>query len=305
MAGWARLPAAHQSFEEEPHRGPVIDRATFLPVGQYEDGSLTFAWPGFLKDAYEGAVRSYEQGRQLPRADEGGYYAGTPRAEPLDAFNAASIAPVAGVGMRAAGWRNKVRSTGEFFANPSESSLPSLMTNALEQAASDAPKGIRAYHWSPHDGYGISRDTPDEEAIRIIHQFLTDNEATLPRYVGIRVDDAAVPTGHRFEPSRVWDDGIPTEEYLPGTSGVLMADLDKGLSARDVARAWSGAGGYDGKRVRVIGSDYGERGHDAGEFVFKNGQAIFGNPETASLPYLMTNGVEEDGYPLPSFVPFK
>lgn len=81
----------------------VIDRATFLPIGQYEDGSLTLAWPGFLKDAYEGAVRSYEQGRQLPRADEDGYYAGTPRAEPLDAFNAASLAPMASIGMRAAG----------------------------------------------------------------------------------------------------------------------------------------------------------------------------------------------------------
>lgn len=81
----------------------VVDRATLLPIGQYDDGSLTFAWPGFLKDAYEGAVRSFEQGRQLPRVDDQGFYAGTPRAEPLDAFNAASIAPVAGVGMRAAG----------------------------------------------------------------------------------------------------------------------------------------------------------------------------------------------------------
>jgi hypothetical protein len=74
-----------------------------LPIGQYEDGGLTLAWPGMLKDMYEGAVRSYEQGRQLPRVDDAGNYAGTPRAEPLDAVNAASIAPMAGVGMRAAG----------------------------------------------------------------------------------------------------------------------------------------------------------------------------------------------------------
>ncbi len=209
----------------ERKRWDIVDRATFLPIGQYEDGSLTFAWPGFLKDAYEGAVRSFEQGRQLPRADDSGHYAGTPRAEPLDAFNAASLAPMASVGMRAAGmaagptrdafmaenlmrqfpdekaisggnplgnnwfgvggesywdsskglsklhelprasrtngmswdpaappqndlagpmtgydltalnqaWRNKVRSTGEFFANPSESSLPYLMTNGMEE----------------------------------------------------------------------------------------------------------------------------------------------------------------------------
>lgn len=29
----------------------LIDRFSMLPIGQYEDGSLTFAWPGFLKDA--------------------------------------------------------------------------------------------------------------------------------------------------------------------------------------------------------------------------------------------------------------
>lgn len=103
MAGWARLPAAHQPFEEEAHSGPVVDRASMLPIGQYEDGSLTLAWPGFLKDMYEGAVRSYEQGRHLPRVDDQGFYAGTPRAEPLDAFNAASIAPMAGVAGRVTG----------------------------------------------------------------------------------------------------------------------------------------------------------------------------------------------------------
>lgn len=111
----------------------VIDRATFLPIGQYEDGSLTLAWPGFLKDAYEGAVRSYEQGRQLPRADEEGYYAGTPRAEPLDAFNAASVGPVSGVVGRAAG---------------------AIPRGALGSGGSDmlsGAKGIRAYHGSPHD----------------------------------------------------------------------------------------------------------------------------------------------------------
>lgn len=81
----------------------LIDRMTMLPIGQYEDGSLTLAWPQMLVDMYEGGVRSFEQGRQLPRVDSEGYYAGTPRAEPLDAFNAASAAPMAGVAGRVSG----------------------------------------------------------------------------------------------------------------------------------------------------------------------------------------------------------
>lgn len=78
----------------------VVDRATFLPIGQYEDGSLTLAWPGFLKDAWEGAQRSFldAAGAPVPDAPLGTRWSGD-----LDAFNAASLAPIAGVGMRAAG----------------------------------------------------------------------------------------------------------------------------------------------------------------------------------------------------------
>jgi hypothetical protein len=92
-----------------------------------------------LKDMYEGAVRSYEQGRQLPRVDEQGNYAGTPRAEPLDAFNAASIAPMAGVAGRVTGAipRGALGSGGSDMltkaaANDSRSSLPAIVTQALE-----------------------------------------------------------------------------------------------------------------------------------------------------------------------------
>lgn len=64
----------------QPKEPQLIDRATFLPIGQYADGSLTFAWPGFLKDAWEGGKRSYHQGFQLPAVNEAGNYAGTPKA---------------------------------------------------------------------------------------------------------------------------------------------------------------------------------------------------------------------------------
>jgi hypothetical protein len=78
----------------------VIDRATFLPIGQYDDGSLTFAWPGFLKDAWEGALRSYLDAGNVPVPDAAPV---TKWSSNLDALNAASIAPMSGVALRAAG----------------------------------------------------------------------------------------------------------------------------------------------------------------------------------------------------------
>lgn len=79
---------------------PVVDRATLLPIGQYEDGSLTFAWPGFLKDAWEGAQRTYLDAGNVPVPDAA---PGTRWSSNVDALNAASIAPMAGVAGRAAG----------------------------------------------------------------------------------------------------------------------------------------------------------------------------------------------------------
>lgn len=81
----------------------LIDRMTMLPIGQYEDGSLTLAWPSMLKDMYEGAVRSYAAQEGPPIYDDGGQYVSGANMQPLDAFNAASIAPMAGVAGRMTG----------------------------------------------------------------------------------------------------------------------------------------------------------------------------------------------------------
>lgn len=118
----------------------IVDRATMLPIGQYEDGSLTFAWPGFLKDAYEGAVRSFEQGRQLPRVDSEGYYAGTPRAEPLDAFNAASAAPVGTIGARATGLTRDVGDLGMFAGRGAKTADHAKLAEAERLASQGAPR---------------------------------------------------------------------------------------------------------------------------------------------------------------------
>lgn len=118
----------------------LVDRATLLPIGQYDDGSLTFAWPQFLKDAWEGGQRTFHQGRQLPRVDDTGNYVGTPRAENVDGLNVASMAPTAGVAGRMAG---------------------AVPRGALGSGGSDMvtkPKGITAYHGSPHDFDKFSLD---------------------------------------------------------------------------------------------------------------------------------------------------
>lgn len=73
---------------------PVVDRATLLPIGQYEDGGLTFAWPGFLKDAWEGAQRTYLDAGNVPVPDAA---PGTRWSSNVDALNAASIAPATGL----------------------------------------------------------------------------------------------------------------------------------------------------------------------------------------------------------------
>lgn len=40
-------------------KGPLVDRASMFPLGQYADGSLTLAWPGIVKDTYDSLVNSY------------------------------------------------------------------------------------------------------------------------------------------------------------------------------------------------------------------------------------------------------
>ena len=63
---------------------------------------------------------------------------------PIDAYDRAALDRQ---------WRQKVARTGELFADQSRSSLPGLLTNAV-----DEPKGFTAYHGSPHDFDRFSMD---------------------------------------------------------------------------------------------------------------------------------------------------
>jgi hypothetical protein len=98
---------------------PVVDRASMLPIGQYADGSLTFAVPGMIKDTYDSILNSY-----------GDVAAGrTPRTQ--DVLNVASAPMMGNFAAKAAGL---------------------MPEGALGVGASKPPTGgIRAYHGSPHD----------------------------------------------------------------------------------------------------------------------------------------------------------
>jgi hypothetical protein len=114
----------------------IIDRASLLPIGQYEDGSLTLAWPGFMKDAWDGGVKSLVGQEGAPVFDDGGQYVSGANYTPADTINFASAGPISGIAGRAAG---------------------AIPRGALGSGGSDmlsgAPKGIRAYHGS---GRGLS-----------------------------------------------------------------------------------------------------------------------------------------------------
>lgn len=127
---------------------PVVDRATMLPIGQYEDGSLTLAWPGMIKDAADAAIRSYNTQVARSKGDmtmDQAAFANAPKRtgpgwfdfELGDGLTAASIAPMAGVAGRAAGAipRGALASGGSDVA-----------ARLIEQ-----PTGFRAYHGSPHN----------------------------------------------------------------------------------------------------------------------------------------------------------
>lgn len=275
----------------------IVDRATMLPIGQYEDGSLTFAWPGFLKDAYEGAVRSYEQGRQLPRADDSGHYAGTPRAEPLDAFNAASIAPMAGVGMRAAGMADDV-----VRASPQRQQSFQIPPEADIAAQSSA--------WPP--GWGrIADDLEQPDRFADFRDKIGSLTPDLEPYWAnsINPEQYAVDTPFLFvERPRVVQQRAPYEADIdlrnlktqqPGVWGHKVKSMvETGVQPRTPTGTR-----FDGGPLPLV------RMTENGDYVLVDGNhrmsaevvkgndiaraLVYANPSESFLPSLMTNGMEE------------
>ena len=103
----------------------------------------------------------------------------------------------------------------------------------------------------------------------------------------------ALDEGKWAPPSRNWDDGNPTDDYLPGTS-TLGFDPTSTESIQD---ALGKAGVYTGNkpfdRMHIIGADRRSRGDDPGEHVLYKGSVVkrmFSNPAPLSALAAMIAG---------------
>jgi hypothetical protein len=269
----------------------VVDRFSMLPIGQHEDGSLTLAWPGFLKDAWEGAQRSLVAQEGKPIFDDGGQYVSGANMMPLDAFNAASIGPMSGIAGRAAGAIPK----GALGSGGSEA-----ITKLSEQ-----PTATRAYHWSP-DAADIG---PDSKFNPFSH--FGSREAAEDRYkvmYGEREAGATMPVDLDISnPLRIVDVGDHTPVRIAsavdyamdpksldswGSSPLVrqVANSNPFEAARLVDDAIK-ARGYDGLVYRNHSED---KGSDS--FIATRpgsvrsaytGETLYANPSEASLPSLL------------------
>lgn len=97
-----------------------------------------------------------------------------------------------------------------------------------------------------------------------------DIEAAAAEYdydhFGLRITDDLPEDGEILPPSRRWDDGVPTDETLPGTS---CLSLDRGAT-----RALRLAAAYVGAYVILVGGNRAESGEDEGEAVIRDAQVL-------------------------------
>ncbi len=86
-------------------------------------------------------------------------------------------------------------------------------------------------------------------------------------HCGLRVleeEDLAQP-GATLRPSRVWEDGEPTEELLDGVSTIWVEDDEA-----SVARALRSARAYYGHQIVVVGGNWGHAGRDFDEYIIED-----------------------------------
>lgn len=242
---------------------PVVDRATLLPIGQYEDGGLTFAWPGFLKDAWEGAQRTYLDAGNVPVPDA---VPGTRWSSNVDALNAASIAPMAGVAGRAAGAGVGMRAAASVAGEPVQARAWRGVYDADRFSGNDK--------WLGGDG---NRQMA----------WFADNPRTASVYTGEMygapsVEGSAIfPADLSFSNARIVDAGRKR-----------IFDLDVGQIIDDAAR-----GGHDGIVFRDV-VDNGPGGMPMRQDQYLalqpgtarspyTGELLFANDSRAALPALM------------------
>ena len=90
---------------------------------------------------------------------------------------------------------------------------------------------------------------------------------------GLRITDKPLIKGEKAAPSRVWNNGRPTNKTLPGTSVIGLKSHAPGHIASAFRSAGIGTPGsdyYPGQHVSLIRGDYHSAGEDPGESVLKN-----------------------------------
>lgn len=254
---------------------PLVDRMTMLPVGQYEDGSLTFAWPGFLKEAWEGGQRSFLDAARAPVPDAP---VGTKWSSNVDALNAASIAPVAGVAGRAAGMAKRLPESVYETGHP--------MTARAYRGAGNATVPTREY-WSSSspevaNSYtGVSMMKERDYQVAIPQRFEAPNVSPVkmefqnPLVVdggdSLLKDWSSIP----FEGSYLNSDALAEIASKRGHDGLVLRNIRDAMWD-DVPIATS----YAALRPGTVRSA-------------TTGETLFANDANASLPVLLTHSSED------------
>lgn len=125
LFGYPGVGQVEQALNPDPQ---VTNRASMLPIGNYDDGSVGLAWPQSLIDAKE-AFGRFHRG-EAP--------------QPQDAVLAGLA--MAGSGFGGLGARALESGAARFAANPKEAAPAGMVA-----ASAGERQGIRAYHGSPHD----------------------------------------------------------------------------------------------------------------------------------------------------------
>lgn len=154
------------------------------PVGQYEDGSAHLAVPGLINDGIEGWNALWDDAQA---AREGAYPTFDVEQGKRSAGNSLMAAGLAATGGLAAG---------------AAGGLPdnALASNAVRMGGDQAPKGIRAYHGSPHDfdRFDMSKIGTGEGAQAYGHGlYFAENEGVAKSYKQAGMDGGGFPDNLR------------------------------------------------------------------------------------------------------------
>lgn len=208
---------------------PLKERGTILPIGEYEDGSVSLAWPGLIAAPVEGMANFGSLGYDTPEAM---------------ALNARSAFDVVGAAM-----------TGGLATGLAGG----MVDNALGSAggiAKSGPEMLRAYHGTRNDIVGPLRPSPRGTAgpgVYAAYDEAIKNDSALANMSGAdiaelfaRGADQPYSGGERILPldvrgpfadeSRLWDlvddfegQGLPTADAVNRAQDVLRGEGITGI----------------------------------------------------------------------------